>query len=147
PGPLGFPPASAQPGAVGEAGYSPLIQMPNGIIVNAPQIANNTGQADKVISLDLTNNTVTYRETNGFQGGNPVRNMHFKSSDPVAATIEDVTLAPDLNFLPTLNDDSTASARATLVGFVNGQTGVGNPQRQGLNSAILDGLDPLNLLR
>ena len=30
--------------------------------------------------------------------------------------------------------------------FVNGQTGAGNPQRQGLNSALLDGLDPLNVL-
>lgn len=71
----------------------------------------------------------------------------FDSSDPVAATIEDVTYAPALNALPTLNDDSTASSRATLIAFINGQTGANNPQRQGLNSAILDGLDPLNLLR
>jgi hypothetical protein len=27
PGPMGFPPAAAQPGAVGEAGYSPLVQV------------------------------------------------------------------------------------------------------------------------
>jgi hypothetical protein len=147
PGPQGFPPAAAQPGAVGESGYSPLIQMPNGIIVNAPHIANNTGQADKVISIDMINNKFTYRETNGFQGGDPVKYTSFDSSNPVAATIEDVTYAPALNFLPTLNDDSTASSRATLVAFVNGQTGANNPQRQGLNSAILDGLDPLNLLR
>ena len=147
PGPQGFPPASAQPGAVGEAGYSPLIQMPDGTIVNASQIANASGQADKVVSIDMVNNKVTYRETNGFQGGDPVKYASFDSSDPVAATIEDVTYAPSLNALPTLNDDSTASSRATLVAFVNGQTGVNNPQRQGLNSAILDGLDPLNLLR
>jgi hypothetical protein len=147
PGPQGFPPATAQPGAVGESGYSPLIQMPNGIIVNAPQIANNTGQADKVISIDTINSTVTYRETHGFQGGNPVKYASFDSSDTVAATLEDVTYAPALNSVPTLNDDSTASARATLVAFVNGQTGASNPQRQGLNSAVLDGLDPLNLLR
>jgi hypothetical protein len=147
PGPQGFPPAAAQPGAVGESGYSPLIQMPNGIIVNAPHIANNTGQADKVISIDMINSKFTYRETNGFQGGDPVKYTSFDSSNPVAATIEDVTFAPALNFLPTLNDDSTASSRATLVAFVNGQTGANNPQRQGLNSAVLDGLDPLNLLR
>ncbi len=29
---------------------------------------------------------------------------------------------------------------------MNGQTGADNPQRQGLNSAILDGLSPLNVL-
>ena len=147
PGPQGFPPVSAQPGAVGQPGYSPLIQMPNGTIVNAPQIANASGQADKVVSIDLINNTVTYRETNGFQGGDPVLYMSFDASDPVAATLEDVTFAPALNSLPTLNDDSTASARTTLIGFINGQTGASNPQRQGLNSAILDGLDPLNVLR
>jgi hypothetical protein len=146
-GPQGFPPAAAQPGAVGEQGYSPLIQLPSGVIVNAPQIANGTGQADKLISLDLVNNTVIYKETNGFQGGDPVKYASFDSSDPVAATLEDVTYAPALNTVPTLNDDSTASARATLIAFVNGQTGAGNPQRQGLNSAVLDGLDPLNLLR
>ena len=147
PGPQGFPPAAAQPGAVGESGYSPLIQMPNGIIVNAPHIANNTGQADKVISIDMINSKFTYRETNGFQGGDPLKYVSFESSNPVAATLENVTFTPALNFLPTLNDDSTASSRATLVAFVNGQTGANNPQRQGLNSAVLDGLDPLNLLR
>src|SRR5712691_10821090 len=42
PGPSGFPPASAQPGAVGEQGYSPLIQMPNGTVLNVPQIARDT---------------------------------------------------------------------------------------------------------
>jgi hypothetical protein len=146
-GPQGFPPAAASPGAVGEQGYSPLIQLPSGVIVNAPQIANGTGKADKLISLDLVNNTVIYKETNGFQGGDPVKYASFDSSDPVAATLEDVTYAPALNAVPTLNDDSTASARATLIAFVNGQTGAGNPQRQGLNSAVLDGLDPLNLLR
>ena len=147
PGPQGFPPASAQPGAIGEAGYSPLIQLPNGVIVNAPHIANGTGKADKATSIDLIRNTVTYRQTDGFQGGDPVKYMSFDASNPVAATLEGVTFAPALDALPTVNDDSTASSRATLIAFVNGQTGANNPQRQGLNSAILDGLDPLNLLR
>jgi len=147
PGPQGFPPAAAQPGAIGEAGYSPLIQLPSGVIVNAPHIANGTGQADKVVSIDLIRRTVTYRQTDGFQGGDPVKYVSFDASNPVAATLENVTFAPALDALPTLNDDSTASSRATLIAFVNGQTGANNPQRQGLNSAILDGLDPLNLLR
>jgi len=146
-GPQGFPPAAAQPGAIGEAGYSPLIQLPSGVIVNAPHIANGTGQADKVVSIDLIRKTVTYRQTDGFQGGDPVKYVSFDASNPVAATLENVTFAPALDALPTLNDDSTASSRATLIAFVNGQTGANNPQRQGLNSAILDGLDPLNLLR
>jgi len=147
PGPAGFPPATANPPAVGGPGYSPLIQLPDGVVLNAPQVANNTGQANKVTSIDFANKKVTYKETGGFQGGKALRYASFDSSDPAAATIEHVTYAPALNNLPTLNDDSTASARASLAGFTNGQTGATNPNRQGLNSAILDGLDPLNVLR
>jgi hypothetical protein len=147
PGPTGFPPATASPPAVGDPGYSPLIQLPDGVVLNAPQVANNTGQANKVVSIDLADKTVTYKETNGFQGGKALRYASFDSSDPTAATLEHVTYAPALNNLPTLNDDSTASARASLAAFTNGQTGATNPNRQGLNSAILDGLDPLNVLR
>src|SRR5215471_9440525 len=147
PGPAGFPPAAASPPAVGDPGYSPLIQPPDGVVENAPQVANSTGQANKVTSIDFTNMTVTYKETAGFQGGKALRYASFDSSDPTAAAIEHVTYAPVLNNLPTLNDDSTASARASLAGFTNGQTGAANPNRQGLNSAILDGLSPLNVLR
>jgi hypothetical protein len=132
---------------VGNPGYSPLIQLPNGVVENAPQVANNTGQANKITSIDFTHMTVTYKETGGFQGGKALRYASFDSSDRTTATIEHVTYAPALNNLPTLNDDSTASARASLAGFTNGQTGAANPNRQGLNSAILDKLDPLNVLR
>ena len=36
-------------------------------------------------------------------------------------------------------------ALVTLVAFTNGATGAANPQRQGLSSAIKDGLSPLNV--
>ena len=41
-GPVGFPPAAASPPAVGDAGYSPLIQLPDGVVENAPQVTNDT---------------------------------------------------------------------------------------------------------
>jgi hypothetical protein len=147
PGPAGFPPAVANPPAVGDPGYSPLIQLPNGVVENAPQVANDTGQANKVISIDFVHKTVTYKETDGFQGGRALHYASFDSSDPTAATIEHVTYSPELNNAPGLNDDSTHSSRAFLAGFTNGQIGAANPNRQGLNSAILDKLDPLNVLR
>jgi hypothetical protein len=147
PGPQGFPPVTAQSSAVGNAGYSPLIQLPDGTVENAPQLANSTGQANKVVAIDTTNLTVTYKETRGFQGGKALHYISTDSSDPVAAALENVTYAPALNNAPGLNDDSTASSRASLAAFTNGQTGAANPNRQGLNSAILDGLDPLNVLR
>ncbi len=160
--PNGFPPEFFQPGAVGEPGYSPLIELlddtmldgtmlPAGTILNTPHIANgnakdNTERADKVVAIDTVNRTVTYRETHGFQGGRGVRYVSTDASDPAAAALEGVTFAPALNEAPFVGGDGTNSSRASLAAFVNGQTGATNPERQGLNSALLDGLDPLNVL-
>jgi hypothetical protein len=155
--PNGFPPTVFQPGAVGEPGYTPLIQLPDGTVEDAPQIARDqngdgriqlgTEAADKVVSIDTAHLTVTYRETDGFQGGKLVHYVSTDATNALAATLEDATLAPDLNAAPSPGDDSGKSARATLVAFVNGQTGAGNPQRQGLNSAVAGDGDPLNVLK
>ncbi len=90
---------------------------------------------------------MVYRETNGFQGGRAVRYVSTDASDEAAAALEDATYAPVLNAAPAPGADGTDVARTSLAAFVNGQTGAGNPDRQGLNSAIIDGLDPLNVLR
>lgn len=99
------------------------------------------------VGLDLAHHTVTYRETRGFQGGKAVHYISTDASDPVAAALENATHAPALNAAPCGNDDGTGSARASLAAFTNGQTGAANAQRQGPNSAIVDGQDPLNVLR
>jgi hypothetical protein len=147
PSTIGFPPLVAEPGAVGEAGYSPLIELPDGTIENAPQIANATGMADKVVNIDFANGTVDLLETEGFSVGKAVHYISTDASDPGVAALEDVTFAPALNAAPFAGGDGTDSSRASLAAFVNGQTGASNPQRQGLNSALLDGLAPLNVLR
>jgi hypothetical protein len=146
PGPTGFPPAQAVPGAVGEFGYSPLIEMPDGTIRNAPHIANETGQSDKVMRVNNAGRKVDMVESLGYANGELVKYISTDASDPAAAALENSTYTPALNAAPTAGGDGTDSARATLAALVNGQTGISNPQRQGLNSALLDGADPLNLL-
>jgi hypothetical protein len=72
-GPNGFPPAQAQAGAVGDPGYSPLVQLPDGVVLNAEQIGDGTTTnvsdkahwADKVESLDTATHMVSYDITNG----------------------------------------------------------------------------------
>jgi hypothetical protein len=154
PGPNGFPPTTAKPGAVGEPGYSPLVQVvfrgKTKVVLNAPQIANATGQADKVVSIGPR--TVSYRETDGCYDNESVHYASFDASDSVAAAIEDVTYAPNLDAAPAPGCADPAVVAATcsrepLIAFTNGQTGATNPQRQGLNAALIDGPPPLNILK
>ena len=151
----GFPPAAAQAGAVGEPGYSPLVQVvfrDQTVVLDAPQIANATGQADKIVAIAGDHKTVSYRETDGCYDNESVHYASFDASNPVAAAIEDVTYAPSLDAAPAPGcADAMVAApncsRESLIAFTNGQTGAANPQRQGLNAAILDGPPPLNILQ
>jgi hypothetical protein len=146
-GPTGFPPAEAKPPSVGNAGYSPLIKLPSGIVINAPQIANDSGHADKAVALDTAKGTVLYQETEGRYEDKHVHYASFESGNPVAATIEDVTYAPAFNTIPKAGDVGLhTSARERLIAFINGPTGIANPARQGINSTILDRADPHNIL-
>src|SRR4051812_14159634 len=67
----GFPPVKAVPGAVGDATYSPLITTGDGIVLNAPQVANTTGQADTATAIDKAAGRVTEALFKGFVGGTP----------------------------------------------------------------------------
>lgn len=147
-GPQGFPPARAEAGAQAESGYSPLALLPDGRVINAPHVANDTGRGDKVVAIDEAASRVTYAESSGFVGFDPVQYISTDASDCGVAALEGVTCAPALAAAPAAGDDDpNTSARAGLIAFVNGRTGASNPNRQGLNSALLDGLSPLNVLR
>lgn len=145
-GPTGFPPSSFTTGPEGEYGYSPLIELPDGTIRNAPHIGNDTGWHPKVVRVDLTRGRVDLKQSFGYSNGRLVKYVSTDASAGLAAALENSTLAEAMNAAPSLGGDGTDSARTSLAAFINGQTGLGNPQRQGLNSALLDGADPLNLL-
>lgn len=161
-GPNAFPPSMAQPGSVGDADYSPLVKIVNagGYIYNAPVIAFGVTAAqinfpngnpdyrlvhDKVLSIDPKNMTVTLKLTQGYSFGRPVSYLSFELNDPAAATLEEATLCPALGDIQVGHDDGAFSATERLFSFTNGPGGKGNPQRQGLSSAIADGGGPINV--
>lgn len=161
--PNAFPPKNATPGSVGDADYSPLVKIVNagGHIYNAPMIAfdvdaeqlmfqNGTPDysivEDKVVAINPENMTVTLKLTQGFSFAKPVLYLSTEASDPVAATLEGATYTPAMKDVTVGHDDSAFSAIERIFVFTNGPTGKDNPQRQGLNSAIMDGESPLNVL-
>ncbi len=141
----GFPPVQVQAGSVGEEGYTPLIQLPDGSILNAPQIANATGRHDKVVRLDDAAGTVDLQLTDGFSRNEKVLYVSTDATIELAAALEGATLAPALAAAPKVGQDGTDQARTSLAAFINGPTGADNV-RQGINSALLGQGDPLNVL-
>lgn len=143
-----FPPAEFAPGSVGEEGYSPLVELASGIILNASHIANSSGQHDKVISIDMMARTVTLALTAGFYEGEVVHYVSLDASTPLAAALEAVTYAPALGNAPGQGSNEESSSRSGLAIFTNGQTGGMNPERQGLNSVLSgDEGGPLNIVQ
>lgn len=162
-GGVGFPPSVAEPGSVGNRSYTPLVRITNagGHIYNAPVIAFGVSADqidfpdghpdyslvhDKVVSIDMKNETVTLRLTTGFSFGRPVLYISSESSARDVAALEGATYTPGLQDIETGNDDSAFSAVERIFITSNGPVGCENPQRQGLNSAILNGRSPLNVL-
>ena len=159
-----FPPKAVQPGAVGDAAYSPLVRIVNagGHIYNAPVVASNVdakklnkycnGRAnhaithDKVVAICPREGTVTMALTAGFSFSRPVLYLSTDANHPAPATLEKATYAPALADIQLGGDDSLFSPVERIFLFVNGPTGKKNPQRQGLNSALSDGGSPLNVL-
>lgn len=158
-----FPPSVAQPGSIGDKDYSPLVLVENagGQIYNAPIVAFGVdasqinfceGNADyslvhdKVVSICPSEGTVTIKLTSGFSFARPVLYLSMEASVPLAAALESATVAPKLANIRTGQDDSAFSAVERIFVFANGPTGQDNPQRQGLNSALMGEGSPLNVL-
>lgn len=146
PGPQGFPPAVAEAGAKGDADYSPLITTNGRTVLNATQVANASGVHDAVLDINYRARTVKMDTLNGFYEDNRVQYLHQEASVELVAAIEGSTWAPNLNAAPGVgSNDRKTSARSAIIPIVNGPRGVNNPQRQGLQSALLGEGDPLNI--
>ncbi|HET6244197.1 MAG: hypothetical protein H0V01_07465 [Bacteroidetes bacterium] len=149
--PNAFPPSTAVPGSVGDANYSPLLVLPNGIVYNAPQVANNSGVQDRVLSINYDEMKVELLVSDGFYLGNQFfYHLVTDASDPVPATIENGIYAERLKHLPIFGKNTLAdpSVNRGFALVANGETGINNPERQGLNSTIIDGgLEPNNVFQ
>jgi hypothetical protein len=167
PGPPGseFPPTAYQPGSVGDANYSPYVQVVNagGVIYNAPIVAFNVNASDiefpngnvdyskvhdEVVAIDPDNMTVTLQLINGFSFGRPVWYISMDASIPLAAAIEHNTYAPLMAALHLGDDDSFSSPIERIFIATNGaeQGSCANPLRQGLSADLADGFRPNNTL-
>ena len=162
PGPDGFPLAKFQPGAVAGPGYSPFIRIAGSdTIYNAPIVAvgngpfdvvHHTNTADRVLGIHLgrtpadspsgsfSESWVDMLFVKGFDGGQPIVYLSTDAGQPLTAVLERSTYVPALNDASCNGcDDFLGSARERLFGFINGQTGVNNPQAQGFQHLAKDG--------
>jgi hypothetical protein len=106
---------------------------------------------DTVIAINVNKanpsaSTVTMRLIPGFSFARPVLYLSTDASSSLVAALEEATLAPGLQDIEIGNDDSAFSAVERIFVAINGQRGCENPQRQGIESALMDGRRPLNVL-
>jgi hypothetical protein len=159
PGPTGFPLARFQPGAVAGPGYSPFIRIAGSPTVysapivatgNAPfDVVHHTDTGDRVLGVHIAgpqrpgqyeDNWVDLLFVKGFDAGQPIVYISTDAGQPLTSVLERSTYVPALDQAAyNGGDDFLGSARERLFGFVNGQTGAGNPQAQGFVHLIKDG--------
>jgi len=160
PGPNGFPLANFQPGAVAGPGYSPFIRIAGSdTVYNAPivatgdgpfDVAGHTDVADRVVGIHIAaqpsppgrfnESWVDMLFVKGFDSGEPIVYLSTDAGQPLTAVLERSTYVPALNDASyNGGDDFLGSARERLFGFINGQTGAGNPNAQGFQHLARDG--------
>lgn len=143
-----FPPAEARPGSVGESGYSPIVEMPDGTVLNAPVIAASSGRLDRIVQLDRALLFAVVSVSRGYSDGRTAWYISTDASDPAVAALERATYAPKLALLSVAAPGTeVADARLGLVAITNGPTRAEDAvQRHGLRSLVRGEGDPQNIL-
>lgn len=143
PSATGFPPTKVAPGAVGDARYSPLITTGGGVVLDAPQVKNASGQSDSVVRIDTARSRVTLKLLRGWFNGTSILYVRTDASAELVAALEGSTYVSRLDAAPGLGSNAASSGRSAIIPVINGaQSGA---DRQGLQSAVLGGGDPLNI--
>ena len=119
---------------------------------NGPyDVVNHTNTSDKVLGIHIAPSPAdspsgAFQESwadllfiKGFDGGQPIVYLSTDAGQPLTAVLERSTYVPALNDASCNGcDDFLGSARERLFGFVNGQTGVNNPNAQGFQHFAKD---------
>lgn len=143
----GFPALVARPGSVARPGYSPFVQLRGGVIVNAPIIANASGALDRVISLDSARGQVRLHMSRGYYDDRHAWYISTEASDETVAAFERATYVPALAAAPAAGSSDATSARSGILAISNGVISRASPDRQGMQSALVNDLSPLNVLQ
>src|SRR6266851_2573180 len=135
PGPDGFPPANAQPGAVAGPGYSPFVRITGSqVVYSAPIVAtgdgpfdvvHHTNTSDRALGIQIApasppgqflESWVDMLLVKGFDAGQPILYLSTEAAgDPVAAVLERATYVPALANAPyNGGDDFLGSTRERL---------------------------------
>jgi hypothetical protein len=144
-----FPPAVADPGAVADAQWSSIVELPSGIVINAQIVHNKTGSHDRLKDIDLKHRTVTLSVLDGAQGGKQYfYHLVTDVSASLPAVLEKGVFAPRLAMLPTFGKSEPTDDSA-LLGFspnVNGISKLDSGQEQGFVASLSNGgIDPINV--
>lgn len=158
-----FPPQAAEPGSRGDDNYTPFFRdTATGHIFNAPVLAfgvegdglnqfcegnpDFSKVHDKVVRICPRDGEVTLALTQGFSHGSPIVYISTESDSAGVAALEGATHAPALSGIDSAIGDLPGEAVEPIFVVVNGATGKENADRQGLVSALSDGLAPLNVV-
>ena len=140
-------------------GYSPFIKIAgSNVVYNAPIVAtgdgpfdvtHHTNTADRVLGIHIAGKSapgqfaeswVDMLFVKGFDAGQPILYLSTDAGQPLTAVLERSVYVPALNNASfNGGDDFLGSARERLFGFVNGQSGAGNPNGQGFVNLIKTG--------
>ena len=143
-----FPPKVANPSAIADAKWSPIVVLPSGLVLNVQQVHNRTGSHLRTVALDLEKRTVMLSILDGVQGGRQYfYHLVTDVSAPVPAVLEKGVDAPRLAKVPAFGK-SLPTDDSALLGFspvLNGLTVEGSGEDQGFSTALHNNIDPINV--
>ena len=112
-------------------------------------VTHHTNTADRVLGIHIAGKSapgqfaeswVDMLFVKGFDAGQPILYLSTDAGQPLTAVLERSVYVPALNNASfNGGDDFLGSARERLFGFVNGQSGAGNPNGQGFVNLIKTG--------